>query len=458
MEKGQAEEIVKEYLLSEECPKNFRKEIEREEKMLSGEKPTYRFLSLVLPVLSSFLAAVAAEVCVKVTAKATEQTAAKIAMKVRKRFVGEKAQTEDERSALERKLLSEDDTKKFGKYIYYSLTKKPEVSYSEVLEELDREIYEYVKGNLGFDVSDVEINVCDLKTFIDLVYEGRSIDFEKTEIYRMLDEGDIRVESFLSAFTDPSKGVVVLVDPEKAKEYPEFSEFFSAKHARLASILAHEKYGHGFFFDQTTLGKSLAGYGFFKRELVQELPKEDIGKAILMRKLEPLYHSSLIPSEGFAVWLQEKVLSELLRRKPKQAQTIDREISEIFSLIGQRSDPFSRDGSDYFGEFFSGAVNPYSLGFNLCRTADESFGPACVVRAFEIAADIEFTLDFKYVSREEIIYALKDSRLRFDKRFENICHMDPPTGFAYNSILAFEKLVMKELGYSIPKRRVTITD
>ena len=167
MESSQSEEIVKEYLLSEECPKNFRKEIEREKKMLSGEKPTYRFLSLVLPVLSAFLAAVAAEVCVKVTAKATEQTAAKIAMKVRKRFVGEKAQTEDERSALERKLLSEEDTKKFGKYIYYSLTKKPEVSYSEVLEGLDREIHEFVKGNLGFDVSDVAINVCDLKTFID---------------------------------------------------------------------------------------------------------------------------------------------------------------------------------------------------------------------------------------------------------------------------------------------------
>jgi len=456
VEESQAEEIVKQYLLSEQCPKNIQKEIERERKMLKGEKPTYRFLSLALPILAGFLSAVAVQICAEKVAKITEKAAENIAKTVRKRFIGERARTEEERTILERKLPSEEETRRFGRFVYYTLTKKPVVSYSQMLEEVDREVHEYIKGELGLDVSDVEITVCDLKTFIDLVYEGRSVDFEKTEIYRMLEEGDIRVKNFLSAFTDPSKGVVMLVDPEKARDYPELSEFFSVNHARLANILAHEKYGHGFFFNQTALGKTLASYGFFKRELVSELPEEDVGRAILTKKLEPLYYSSLIPSEGFAVWLQKKVLGELSRRHPEQTEALNKETGEMFHLIGQRSDPFSRDRNDYFEEFFTGSVNPYSSGFNLCEIVETNFGPACVVRALEIAANIKFTLDFKYVGRDEIIYALKDSRLRCDKRFENICHLGPPPDFVHNSILMFEKLVKNELGYSIPKRMVTI--
>jgi len=456
MAESQAEDIVKEYLLSEECPKIFQKEIEREAKMLSGEKPTYRFLSIALPILAGFLVSVATEICAKKTAKLTQEAAEKIAAILRKKYIGERARTEEDRTILERKLPSEEETRRYGRFVYYNLTRAPVVSYSQVLESADREVHEYLKAELGLDVSNVQITVCDLKNFIDQVYEGRSMDFEKTEIYRMLEEGDIRVENFLSAFTDPSKGVAILIDPERARQYPELSDFFSVNYARLANILTHEKYGHGFFFNQTVLGGILASYGFFKRELVSELPEEDVGRRILARKLEPLYYSSLIPSEGFAVWLQKKVLGELSRRHPEQAQLLSRERAEMFQLIGQKADPFSRDRNDYFEEFFTGSVNPYSLGFSLCEMVETNFGPACVPRLLEIAANIKFTLDFKYVSREEIIHALKDSRLRCDKRFENISHLKPPSDFVHNSIFMFEKLVKKELDYSIPKRTVTI--
>jgi len=456
VEKNQVEDIVKSYLLSEDCPREFQKEIDREKRMLKGETPTYRFIAVVLPVLSTFLTAIAFEVAKKQAAKVTEQAAAKVATRVRRRFLQEKAVTDDERAALERKLLSEEDTKRFGMFVYYNLAKKPVVSYSEVLEEINKEIHEYVGGDLGIDVSDVNLNLCNLENFIGLVYEGRSVDFERTEIYRMLDEGDTRVKNFLSAYTDPNKGVMILVDPEKAKAFPEFSDFFQMNHSRLANILAHEKYGHGFFFSQTALGKTLASYGFFKSELAPGLQAEDVGRAILTKKLEPLYHSSLIPSEGFAVWLQNKVLGELLRKHPEQTRELHNEINEMFSLIGQSGDPFTRDKSDYFEEFFTGPVNPYNLGFKLCGTAETRFGPACVVRAFEIAANIQFNLDFRYASREEILYALKNSQLRCDKRFENICYLECPPNFVYNNILMFEKQVKKELGYSIPKRTVTI--
>lgn len=35
-------------------------------------------------------------------------------------------------------------------------------------------------------------------------------------------------------------------------------------------------------------------------------------------------------------------------------------------------------------------------------------------------------------------------------------HLRPPSDFVHNSIFMFEKLVKKELGYSVPKRTVTI--
>jgi len=460
MEESQAEELVKEYLLSEECPKIFQKEIEREAKMLSGEKPTYRFISIALPILTGFLLSVATKILTDIfaekTAKLTQDNAEKIAAILRKRFIGERARTEEDRTILERRLPSEEETKRYGAFVYYTLTRAPMVSYSQVLEGADMEVHEYLKAELGLDVSNVQITVCDLKNFIDQVYEGRTVDFEKTEIYRMLEEGDIRVENFLSAFTDPNKGVAILIDPEKARQYPELSDFFSVNYARLANVLTHEKYGHGFFFNQTELGRILASYGFFKRDLVSELPEEDVGRRILARKLEPLYYSSLIPSEGFAVWLQKKVLGELSTKHPEQAQALSKERTEMFQLIGQRVDPFSRDRNDYFEEFFTGSVNPYSLGFSLCEMVETNFGPACVPRLLEIAANIKFTLDFKYTSREEIIHALKDSRLRCDKRFENIAHLKPTSDFVHNSILMFEKLVRKEFGYSMPKRTVTI--
>ncbi|MEM3694138.1 MAG: hypothetical protein QXI39_09000 [Candidatus Bathyarchaeia archaeon] len=94
--------------------------------------------------------------------------------------------------------------------------------------------------------------------------------------------------------------------------------------------------------------------------MAPSLALEDVGRAILSKKLEPLYYSSLIPSEGFAVWLQDKVLIELLRKHPEQARELQKELSEMFSLIGQTGDPFSRDKVDYFEEFLSGAVNPYT--------------------------------------------------------------------------------------------------
>lgn len=456
-EKG-VEDIVKDYLLSSECPKEFQREIDRERRMLKGEEPTYRFLTLVLPILSTFLTAVAMEVAKKQVARLTEDAAARVALRVRKRFLSEKALTEDEKIALEKKLLSEEETKRFGRFVYYSLAKKPSVSYSELLGEIDREVHEYVLWDLGIDASDVPINICDLPGFINLLYEGRTLAFDRTEIYRMLDEGDMRVKNFLSAFTDPNKGVVILVDPERADDHPEFLDFFLMNRARLANILAHEKYGHGFFLNQTTLGRTLASYGFFKREVAPSLALEDVGRAILSKKLEPLYYSSLIPSEGFAVWLQDKVLSELLRKHPEQARELQKELSEMFSLIGQTGDPFSRDKVDYFEEFFSGAVNPYNLGFKLCSTAETRFGAACVVRALEIAANVQFGLDFRYASREEILFALKNDQLRCDKRFEKICYLETPTNFVHNSIRMFENLVKRELGYSIPKRIVTITD
>ncbi len=233
------------------------------------------------------------------------------------------------------------------------------------------------------------------------------------------------------AFVDPLGDVNILYDMNKYI-YPDSI-------AGLLNIIIHEKFGHGFFYQNTILGRKLLeleyhrkGIGLLTKELEKISDKYAIG-------VQWFSVSTLIVNEGFAVWLVLKTLEKILERTPKKNQEFSQQVlNEIKSIKNRISDTKNLNvDHEYFTLKYGQSINPYELGYDLFQQIEDNYGEKCVSKALEIAADVPLTR--RQISR--MPYTLKNDKKCADKRLEKIVQSNLQIDL--NNVDMFEKAAKK---------------
>ncbi|WP_287586432.1 hypothetical protein [Candidatus Borrarchaeum sp.] len=235
------------------------------------------------------------------------------------------------------------------------------------------------------------------------------------------------------AFVDPLGEVNILYDLE--------TYLYPQSIANLLGIIIHEKFGHGFFQQYTSLGKKLL-----------ELEYHQKGVELLMKELEKISNkyamgiqwlavSTLIVDEGFATWLELKTFEKLLEKiSDKDSQFIQQIHHEIESF---RKTVFESEELNVKHEYFAlkyekTVINPYAEGYDLFSQIEEKYGEKCVPKALEIAANVPLTK--RQISL--MPNTIKNDKTCADKRLEKIACSD--LKIERNNVDMFEKAA-KEL-------------
>jgi len=164
----------------------------------------------------------------------------------------------------------------------------------------------------------------------------------------------------------------------------------------IAALLLHEKYGHGFFYTQTNLGRQLAL--LYRHGLLRKIDAERLRSPYLRtlheeyeQVIKMLHHSALLLNEGFATWIE---LTGLQRLSGIFEQTVHRRKEFLFQDT-QLGRLVTR--SDYFKQFNPGPGSMYQLMYERLKDiqsffsdCDPDFGFHCAVQAMRKAADVDF--------------------------------------------------------------------
>lgn len=162
----------------------------------------------------------------------------------------------------------------------------------------------------------------------------------------------------------------------------------------ITALILHEKYGHGFFYNGTKLGKQLEiiyrhGLGPSNDSEQMRAPYPRFLYTEYKEAIELIYDSALIVNEGFATWLELALLPQ---------------ISELIGQAAYRRKDFlfNRDSSmiklveesKYFQNFEPQRVSKYREGCEYLELIQgyfgKNFGPKCAVQAMIKATDIDF--------------------------------------------------------------------
>ncbi|BAZ49085.1 hypothetical protein NIES4103_16960 [Nostoc sp. NIES-4103] len=164
----------------------------------------------------------------------------------------------------------------------------------------------------------------------------------------------------------------------------------------IAALLLHEKYGHGFFYTQTKLGRQLSI--LYRHGLLRKIDADNLRDPYLRslhqeygQVIQMLNHSALLLNEGFATWVELTGLQYLLGIFE---QTVHRRKEFLFEDT-QLQILVSR--SEYFKRFNPGPGSKYQLGYERLKGIqsffsylDPDFGVQCAVQAMLKAADVDF--------------------------------------------------------------------
>ncbi len=144
----------------------------------------------------------------------------------------------------------------------------------------------------------------------------------------------------------------------------------------VASHLLLEKYGHGFFYTQTHLGRQLAS-----------LDRLGTPEKMEYRKLfELIRDSSIVVNEGFAAWLEITFLKRLTDPELRQAAD-QRHQFLILEASGFLQKPSYRE---FFRKFPPRYDSQYREGFECFDFIAKTYNIHCAVDAFMIATQINF--------------------------------------------------------------------
>jgi hypothetical protein len=162
----------------------------------------------------------------------------------------------------------------------------------------------------------------------------------------------------------------------------------------LAALILHEKYGHGFFFTQTTLGKQLSvlyQHGLLRRmdsdRLTSPYPRSLYEK--YKDVIQSINHSALLVNEGFATWVE---LSGLTKMSGIVGQIAYRRRDFLFNRDKSLEQLASSGQSRYFNMFPPFCASRYQEGCEYFELIQGYFGkkcgPKCAVQAMIKATDI----------------------------------------------------------------------
>ncbi|MFX1466512.1 MAG: hypothetical protein ACFFA5_08575, partial [Promethearchaeota archaeon] len=299
---------------------------------------------------------------------------------------------------------------------------------SEINEKID--LVEDILQELGIVIGKFPILYHDINSYRETLAEyyfryeseerGKKHRSKKTEI------SEIPIQQM--AFVNPLGEVNILYDLE--------TYLYPQSIANLLSIIIHEKFGHGFFQQFTTLGKKLLELEYYHK-----------GIELLMKELEKISNkyatgiqwlavSTLIVDEGFATWLELKTFEKLLEKtSDKDSQFIQQIHQEIESF---KKTVFESEELNVKHEYFAlkyekPVVNPYIAGYDLFSQIEEKYGEKCVPKALEIAANVPLT-------RRQISLmpnTIKNDKNCADKRLEKIARSE--LKIARNNVDMFEK-------------------
>jgi hypothetical protein len=235
------------------------------------------------------------------------------------------------------------------------------------------------------------------------------------------------------AFVDPLGDVNILYDLDK--------HLYPHSIASILNMILHEKFGHGFFYQHTTLGKKLFELEYHRKGitlLMNDLKKISNKYAI---GIQWLCMSTLIPNEGFAMWLTSKTFEKTLEKISEDdmhfTKQLNYEIESIKKRITSNNDLNVKH--EYFTlKYGNPVVNPYAMGLDLFLQIEEKYGDKCVPKALEIATDIPLTRS--QISRMQQI--VTNDKNCADKRLEIIASSQPD--IKRNDVKEFE-IFAKEL-------------
>jgi len=233
------------------------------------------------------------------------------------------------------------------------------------------------------------------------------------------------------AFVDPLGDVNILYDLSKY--------LYPRSITSLLNIIIHEKFGHGFFYQNTTLGKKLLELEYHRKGLqllMEEL--EEISNSYALG-VQWLCMSISIPNEGFAVWITLKTLEKLIEISEHDQQFIQQLQLEIKNIKEMMVESNSLNIThDYFSlKYETPIVNPYARGYDLFSQIEDKYGEKCVSKALEIATDVSLTR--RQISR--MLNTVKNDKNCADKRLEKIAWSN--LEIEKNNVVMFETTAKK---------------
>lgn len=238
-----------------------------------------------------------------------------------------------------------------------------------------------------------------------------------------------RLIGYLAPSYSPVNGCCIPYDPELARSLaslnPEFEDQLSQTFLILAgesqsklersllSLILHEKYGHGFFFAGTTLGKQLSL--LYKYGLTRNVVPGDIKQSYVRllyqdykEVIQAMWDSALIVNEGFATWLELALL-------PYLKDMSEHDASQRKRLLIEAYDPSYQDfisQSPYFKRFPPSYGSRYREGYEYLKCIEDAYEHASsehsVLTAVMHATDIDFGI---FEANEQVRFSLNASTL-----------------------------------------------
>lgn len=204
----------------------------------------------------------------------------------------------------------------------------------------------------------------------------------------------IILKYFLPTYV-PGRGAYIPYDPELAthlaKLHPHDRRFLENNllcslesndiqiRQNIAAYLLHERYGHGFFYTETHLGKQVA----LLLDHMSDRLDPQIETALTM-----IQDSTKLVNEGFATWLELTFLNKL-GREIRPAVTMRRDL-----LIEKGKGMFTYSlSSPFFQRHAPPYDSPYREGFETFDYIGRTYHLNCVVRIMRLACDIDLGIE-----------------------------------------------------------------
>lgn len=214
----------------------------------------------------------------------------------------------------------------------------------------------------------------------------------------------------ISPVYSPAHGCCLPYDPELAthlrKEHGAYKENLAQNFLKLegddqlkfeqniAALILHEKYGHGFFFKKTRLGKQLAilyKHGMTRNADLEQLklPYARLLYEEYQEAIQAIWDSTVIVNEGFATWVELTVLPHLSSAVGQAAYR-----RKDFLFNQDKGLSLLVKSSQYFQHFPPFCESRYQEGCEYFQLIQKYFGKndghKCAILALLKATDIDF--------------------------------------------------------------------